>query len=40
MLRWEKELDERNKPLTDEMLDNMLPRAGYTVTFYFLISLF
>jgi Splicing factor 3B subunit 1. len=30
-LRYEKEMDERNRPLTDEELDQMLPSAGYEV---------
>lgn len=29
--RWEKELDERNRPLTDEELDTMFPTEGYTI---------
>jgi len=29
--RWEKELDERNRPLTDEELDAMFPTEGYTI---------
>ena len=28
-LRWEREIEERNKPLTDEELDAMLPSDGY-----------
>ncbi|CAN0407411.1 unnamed protein product, partial [Hapterophycus canaliculatus] len=27
-MRWERELDERNRPLTDEDLDAMFPPAG------------
>lgn len=37
-LRWEKEMDERNRPLTDDELDQMLPSAGFEVnlsSFYF-----
>eukprot|EP01017_Pseudomicrothorax_dubius_P014538 TRINITY_DN1694_c0_g2_i10.p1 TRINITY_DN1694_c0_g2~~TRINITY_DN1694_c0_g2_i10.p1 ORF type:complete len:1206 (-),score=344.77 TRINITY_DN1694_c0_g2_i10:224-3841(-) len=30
-LRWERELDERNRPLTDEELDQLLPPQGYEV---------
>ena len=30
--RWEKELDERNRPLTDEELDALFPQDGYKVT--------
>ena len=29
--RWEKELDERNRPLTDEELDALFPQEGYKV---------
>lgn len=29
--RWEKELDERNKPLSDEELDMLFPQEGYKV---------
>jgi splicing factor 3B subunit 1 len=29
--RWEREIDERNRPLTDEELDAMLPSEGYEV---------
>lgn len=29
--RWEREIDERNRPLTDEELDAMFPE-GYKVT--------
>lgn len=31
VLRWEKEIDERNRPLTDEELDQFLPIDGYEV---------
>lgn len=27
-MRWERELDERNRPLTDEELDAMFPPSG------------
>ena len=30
-LRWEREVEERNRPLTDEELDAMLPSEGYKV---------
>eukprot|EP01117_Protostelium_nocturnum_P000860 TRINITY_DN1116_c0_g1_i1.p1 TRINITY_DN1116_c0_g1~~TRINITY_DN1116_c0_g1_i1.p1 ORF type:complete len:1104 (-),score=251.26 TRINITY_DN1116_c0_g1_i1:164-3475(-) len=30
-LRWEKEVDERNRPLSDEELDAMLPTDGYQI---------
>lgn len=30
-LKYEKEMDERNRPLTDEDLDQLLPSAGYEV---------
>ena len=33
MLRWEKEIDERNRPLGDEELDQLLPIEGYEVLF-------
>lgn len=29
--RWEKELDERNRPMTDEELDALFPQEGYKV---------
>ena len=29
--RWEKELDERNRPLSDEELDALFPQEGYKV---------
>ena len=31
MLRWEREIDERNRPLGDEELDQLLPTVGYEV---------
>lgn len=40
MLRWEKEIDERNRPLTDEELDQVLPIDGYEVIFYFWFNFF
>jgi splicing factor 3B subunit 1 len=30
-LRWARELDERNRPLSDEELDDLLPKEGYAV---------
>ena len=30
--RWEREIDERNRPLSDEELDTMFPKEGYKVT--------
>eukprot|EP01052_Picozoa_sp_SAG31_P021421 SAG31_NODE_1656_length_7621_cov_3.193433_2_plen_756_part_00 len=30
-MRWERELDERNRPLSDEELDAMFPQEGYVV---------
>lgn len=32
--RWEREIDERNRPLTDDELDAMFPE-GYKVGLYF-----
>lgn len=34
LLRWEKEIDERNRPLTDEELDQFLPSEGYEVKLF------
>lgn len=34
LLRWEKEIDERNRPLNDEELDQLLPIEGYEVIFF------
>ena len=31
MMRWEREIEERNKPLSDEELDAMFPLEGYKV---------
>ncbi|KAJ7968251.1 splicing factor 3B subunit 1 [Quillaja saponaria] len=31
LLRWEKDIEERNRPLTDEELDAMFPQEGYKV---------
>ncbi|MCL7050451.1 hypothetical protein MKW94_012212 [Papaver nudicaule] len=31
LMRWEKDIDERNRPLTDEELDSMFPQEGYKV---------
>lgn len=30
-IRWEKELEDRNRPLTDEELDAIFPTEGYKV---------
>lgn len=30
-VRWEKEIDERNRPLTDDEIDAMLPTSGYKI---------
>lgn len=34
--RWEQELDERNRPLSDEELDALFPQDGYKVLFVLL----
>lgn len=34
--RWEREIDERNRPLTDEELDAMFPE-GYKVRILFIV---
>ncbi|KAG6411756.1 hypothetical protein SASPL_129840 [Salvia splendens] len=31
LLRWEKDIEERNRPLTDEELDSMFPEEGYKI---------
>lgn len=31
LLRWEKDIEDRNRPLTDEELDSMFPQEGYVV---------
>lgn len=31
VFRWEREIDERNRPLTDDELDAILPKEGYKV---------
>ncbi len=31
-MRWEKEIDDRNRVLTDEELDSILPPHGYEVS--------
>lgn len=36
MLRWERELDERNRPMTDQELDDILPKKGYEVRNYII----
>ncbi len=38
-LRWEKELEERNRPLADEELDEMIKVPGYEVCFPFASAL-
>lgn len=35
--RWEREIDERNRPLTDEELDAMFPE-GYKVGFFIALK--
>ncbi len=31
MARWEREIEERNRPLTDEELDGIIPAEGYRI---------
>lgn len=31
LLRWERDIEERNRPLTDEELDSMFPQEGYKI---------
>jgi hypothetical protein len=31
VFRWEREIDERNRPLTDDELDAIMPKEGYKV---------
>lgn len=31
VFRWEREIDERNRPLTDDELDAIMPKDGYKV---------
>lgn len=31
LLRWEKDIEERNRPLTDEELESMFPQEGYKI---------
>ena len=38
VFRWEREIDERNRPLTDDELDSVLPKEGYKVLHYFLLT--
>ena len=38
--RWEKEIDERNRPLTDEELDAIFPFDGYKVRRAFYIFMY
>lgn len=40
MLRWEKEVQDRNRPLTDEELNGILPSNGYEVIFIMDLSQF
>ena len=40
MLRWEKEVQDRNRPLSDEELSQILPRNSYDVIIYFLYFLY
>ena len=35
MLRWEKEVQDRNRPLSDEELSQILPSNGYELIIYF-----
>lgn len=39
VFRWEREIDERNRPLTDDELDAILPKEGYKVRWknYFIL---
>jgi splicing factor 3B subunit 1 len=30
-MRWEREIEERNRPLSDEELDAILPTEGYRI---------
>ena len=39
MLRWEKEVQDRNRPLSDEELSQILPSNGYELIIYFLYFL-
>jgi splicing factor 3B subunit 1 len=32
LLKWEKEIQERNRPLSDQELNTILPTQGYEVT--------
>ena len=32
--RWERELDERNRPLSDDELDALFPQEGYKVNIW------
>ncbi|XP_051195838.1 uncharacterized protein [Lolium perenne] len=31
LMKWERDIEERNRPLTDEELDSMLPQEGYKI---------
>lgn len=39
IFRWEREIDERNRPLTDDELDAIMPKEGYKVTYADLTTL-
>ena len=36
--RWERELDERNRPMSDDELDALFPQDGYKVTYLLSIA--
>ena len=36
---WQKDINDRNRYLTDEELDQVLPSEGYEVSYLFLLSL-
>jgi splicing factor 3B subunit 1 len=38
MLRWEKEVQDRNRPLTDDELNQILPSNGYEVKLFTFIK--
>ena len=37
---WQKDLYDRNKPLTDEELDQLIPTQGYEVSLFSILSIF
>ena len=39
MMRLDKDIEERNKPLTDEELDQLIPTEGFEVNKIFKIAL-